>query len=112
MNFLKLKNSFQKISFLSLIYTLFLAPLQVFAAEPGDFGVPPSNPGGGGTDINTSIAMIISFLLSFIGAVAVLIIVIAGILYMTSTGDDTKTETAKKWIIYGSLRQLYRYRRL
>ncbi len=46
------------------------------------------------------IEKIIKFLLSFIGGLSVLIIVIAGFVYVTSAGDENKTEEAKKWIIY------------
>ena len=52
------------------------------------------------TDIPTIILKIITFLLTFLAALAVLVIVVAGIMYITSGGDEGKVETAKSWIMY------------
>ncbi len=52
------------------------------------------------TDIPTIILKIITFLLTFLAALAVLVILVAGIMYITSGGDEGKVETAKNWIMY------------
>ena len=43
---------------------------------------------------------IVKWLLGFVGALAVLMIVIAGIMYLTSGGDEGRVEKAKQWLIY------------
>ena len=44
---------------------------------------------------------ILQFLVTLIGGVAVLVIVVAGIMYMTSGGDSERVQTAKKMLIGG-----------
>ena len=60
---------------------------------PTDTGLPSTTP-------TTLIANIIKLVMGMIGAIAVLVIVIAGVMYMTSGGDQGRTETAKNWIVY------------
>ncbi len=52
-----------------------------------------------GTIVN-SISSIIKTLAAFIGGLSVLMIVISGIMYMSSGGDSNKVETAKNMLIY------------
>ncbi len=54
----------------------------------------------GNMDIVEVITRIITFLLTFLAALAVLIILVAGVMYITSGGDEGKVETAKNWILY------------
>jgi len=54
----------------------------------------------GNTNIVEVITRIITFLLTFLAALAVLIILVAGVMYITSGGDEGKVETAKNWILY------------
>lgn len=68
--------------------------LQRFATEiaPGD--LPQGN-----LD-SDAVAEVISIVFAFIGAVAVLVIVISGLRYITSAGDPQKASQAKNGIIY------------
>jgi hypothetical protein len=47
---------------------------------------------------------VLNFLLGIMGVIAIIMLVLAGILYMTSAGDESKIDTAKKmtkWAIIG-----------
>ncbi|NCU37968.1 hypothetical protein EOL96_02825 [Candidatus Saccharibacteria bacterium] len=55
---------------------------------------------GGNTDLTTIIATIVNTLLFILGAVAVIMIVIGGIKYTTSNGDQTAVTSAKNTILY------------
>lgn len=52
------------------------------------------------TDLTTFITNIINVLLFVIGAVAVIMIIIGGIRYVTSNGDQTQVKGAKDTIMY------------
>ncbi|MEK7545219.1 MAG: pilin [Patescibacteria group bacterium] len=54
---------------------------------------------GGSGDIRSLALRIINFFLLFLGLVAVVMIIYAGVLYVTSAGGD-QIETAKKIIMY------------
>lgn len=57
--------------------------------------------GLGSSDLPTTIASIIRVILSFLGIVAVVIILLGGFKYMTAGGQDQKVQDAKKLIIAG-----------
>lgn len=63
---------------------------------------PPARPSGvpTATNANELILKIINWLLAFIGSLAVLMIVVAGIMYITSAGDEGRVDTAKKYLTY------------
>ena len=67
-----------------------------------DYGEDKTKSGTGMStkDIPEVIADIIKVVMGILGAVAVLLIVVAGIMYMTSGGDEGRVEKAKNWIIY------------
>ncbi len=90
----KMKNTF-----FALSSTLLLLPMMVSAA--GDYGI-GQNQGAGGSsaDIAGIIQKIITFLLGFVGGLSVLMIIVAGIMYITSGGDEGRVDTAKKWLTY------------
>lgn len=46
------------------------------------------------------ILKIINFVLGLVGLLAVLFLIIAGVMYITSLGDEGKAEKAKKMILY------------
>lgn len=46
------------------------------------------------------VVKVINFVLSFVGLLAVLFLIIAGVMYITSLGDEGKAEKAKKMILY------------
>jgi len=50
--------------------------------------------------LSSIVANILWFMVTIIGSIAVLMIVIAGVMYMTSGGDQTRTDTAKSTIKY------------
>lgn len=52
------------------------------------------------TDANQIILDIINYVLGFLAALAILVIVIAGILYITASGDEDRVDNAKKWLLY------------
>ncbi|SRR6056297_2110864 len=57
--------------------------------------------GGEDTDLRAVIGSIINTALSFLGVVAVIIVLIGGFKYMTAGGSEEKVGDAKKWIISG-----------
>lgn len=52
-------------------------------------------------DINSKVTDIINAVVGALGIVAVVVIIIGGILYMTSSGDAGKVKKAKDTILYG-----------
>jgi magnesium-transporting ATPase (P-type) len=52
------------------------------------------------TSLNTLIQNVINVLLFIIGAIAVIMIIVGGIEYVTSAGDPAKTKKAKDTILY------------
>ena len=60
-------------------------------------------PGGTGLPAGTitdSITKIIKTLATFVGGLSVLMIIISGIMYMSSGGDSGRVDTAKNMLIY------------
>ncbi len=51
-------------------------------------------------DVSNTIYNVAETLLAFLAALSVLVIAIAGIMYITSTGDETRIDNAKKWLLY------------
>ncbi len=87
----------------SLLFSLSMMlslPMTVLAAASGY--AEPVAPGGvpNAADAPTLILSIINWLLSFLGALAVLMIVVAGIMYITSGGDGDRVDKAKSWLTY------------
>jgi hypothetical protein len=62
-------------------------------------GIKCGNISGGGS-IAGLIVNIINFILAFLGVLAILFIVVAGIRLVVSQGDDSAKDKAKKTIIY------------
>lgn len=56
---------------------------------------------GGKVSLESSIKNILSVVFAVIGVIAVIMIVIGGIHYMTSQGDTQKLQKAKNTILYG-----------
>ena len=52
-------------------------------------------------DANSKLISILNAVIGSLGIVAVIVIVIGGILYMTSSGDAGKVKKAKDTILYG-----------
>lgn len=56
-----------------------------------------------GANLKKGVWDIISFALGILGGVAVIVIIIAGIMYTTSSGDSGKITAAKNTIIYAAV---------
>lgn len=80
----------------------FVALPAIVSAQSDIFGVNyGASTGLGQQDPRETIANVIRIALSFLGIVAVLIVLWGGILWMTAAGDDGKVETAKKVLFSG-----------
>lgn len=83
--------------FFTILSTMLLIPIFVSAQAKR----PTDNHGlATQADINTVIRDMINFFLTFLASLAVLMIIVSGIMYITSGGDSTRTETAKKMLTY------------
>lgn len=71
-------------------------PLTIFAENPKVDPVVEGN-----TNLTESITGIINGIIAALGIVAVVIIIIGGVSYMTSSGDASKVKKAKDTILYG-----------
>ncbi len=76
----------------------FLALARAQNALAVDFGEIPDT--GGGADIHTAITDVIFGILTFLGIIAVLIIVIAGIRLIIGGADEGQREKARNSILY------------
>ncbi|MBQ6375530.1 hypothetical protein IJJ37_01180 [Candidatus Saccharibacteria bacterium] len=81
-------------------------PLTIFAADKvtpttnaGTTGV--NTVGTGSENLTNSVTGIINGVIAALGIVAVVIIIIGGVSYMTSSGDAGKVKKAKDTILYG-----------
>lgn len=89
-------NKIKKI-FYSVSSTMLLLPAVVAA----QYSV-PNAPTGVGTDVNANdlILRLVNWFLTFLASLSILMIIIAGIMYITSGGDEGRVDTAKKWLTY------------
>ncbi|MDO8669466.1 MAG: hypothetical protein Q7K65_04190 [Candidatus Buchananbacteria bacterium] len=84
-----------------MVLSIFAVPVIVSAQgldlglnEAGDIGLASG-------DLKASINSIIQLILSFLGILAVIIILWGGFMWMTAAGDEGKVDKAKKLIISG-----------
>ena len=113
---MKLKNSMLAVAIvLSGMLGMLMVPRVVYAAEGNSSLVAAvtcptgSKRGSAPTyadcnlpeDLPTKAQTIINVMVSVVGIVAVAVIVIGGILYVTSTGDASKAKRAQHTILYG-----------
>ncbi|MBI5254494.1 hypothetical protein HY932_01800 [Candidatus Falkowbacteria bacterium] len=94
-----------------LMIAMFVAMLAIYAVPVFALPAPPTtldvglesikSTGLGQTDLRTGIGGIIKVALSFLGVIAIVIVLIGGFKYMTAGGKDEKTKDAKNWIISG-----------
>lgn len=96
---LKMKKNTQTIHLLYLLYTVFIIR-KADAAEIKTWGYTPA-PGGVPTDIELAIMNLINYILGFVVIIATLVVIYGGILYLTSIGNDTQIDQAKKTIAAG-----------
>ena len=71
--------------------------ISTLAAKVNPIGNETIDPG----NANGVLINIINGVIGSLGIVAVIVVVIGGILYMTSSGDSTKVKKAKDTILYG-----------
>ncbi len=95
----------QKIVMMLVLTVVSVAPMVASAEITVDprYGIGETNPGAGGdsaADVSSVIGVIITWLLGFVGALSVLVIIFGGIFYIISGGESGKTETAKGYILY------------
>lgn len=89
-----------------------LVSVQAFAATNAPtincYGLPgcndekwlPSDPNVKENSFTEAIAETIAFLMPYVAVLAVLAIMISGVMYLLSAGDEDKVNRAKKWIIW------------
>ena len=97
-------NSYKVRTIASLCLAMFMllsVVIPVFAQD--QFGLEGLNADGtfGTKDLKSTVGSIIKVALSFLGVVAIVIVLIGGFKYMTAGGSDEKTGDAKKYIISG-----------
>lgn len=64
-------------------------------------GVNLTNVDDSGEELTDSVSMILSAIIGVLGFVCVVVMIIGGVNYMTSTGDAGKVKKAKDTILYG-----------
>ncbi len=57
--------------------------------------------GGQDTDLRTTVGRLINVVLSFLGIIAVIVVLVGGFKYMLSGGNEEKTAAARKMIVSG-----------
>ena len=98
-------NIVKNIAVICLIFTFFTAPLCVNALNDLEKGIKDGlddseyNKNSNDT-VSNILIKVIKWFLRILAILAVLVLIIAGIMYILSGGDEGKVETAKKWIIY------------
>ncbi len=85
----------KKLITLSVIFTSLALPFVVLGLNHPDF-----YPGG---DLDTGIIIdkIFNFIWPIFGAIAILMFIFAGFLFLTAQGDPTKISSAKKALMWG-----------
>lgn len=83
------------------VYTASAAMLVLPAVALAQFSV-GSAPGGvpSQTNANELLVTIINWLLTILASLSILMIVVAGIMYITSQGDEGRVDKAKGWLTY------------
>jgi hypothetical protein len=96
----KLNKSFmnKKILILFLIGILILPVSTIYAQWE-----PPSMPTGEITELSGLLAAVVNVVWMIFAALGVIMIVIAGILFLTANGDPAKLTTARSAFIWGSI---------
>ncbi len=97
----KIKKRSFFIAFFSIFFALSNFALADIEKPTGNFGADAVKYGNEeNSNITGVMERIIKFILGFVGALSVLVIIIGGIFYIISGGESGKTEAAKGWILY------------
>ncbi len=84
-------------AFYAVLSTMLALPVMVFA----QYSTPTDSYGlADDTDANNIIETVLKWVLTFLGTLSILMIVIAGIMYITSGGDEARVDKAKAWLTY------------
>jgi hypothetical protein len=92
-----------------IVLALMTGALMLISAAPmafaANFGLTPDqNPvaeeTGGATSLRALILKMVNYFLTFLGILAVIMIIYGGVRYVASAGDDEAVGTAKKVILY------------
>jgi Type IV secretion system pilin len=97
-----MKTIIKRISILAVLLAFLVLPYFVFAQSPLNALQNVGNSAGYQQANNTSVASIagaiVAAILSLLGVIFIILIIYAGILWMTAQGDEPKLEKAKKII--------------
>ena len=88
---------------LAMLATTFFAHTSFAATsliDPSDNPSAISGATGGETSFKALAQTILNYALSFLGFVATIMVIYGGVLYVTSAGNDTEVEKAKKILLY------------
>ena len=88
-------NKFVNTTSLAILALMPASALAAYNAPPVAIKDPGSN-----TDVAGIIGKVITWVLGLVGAIAVLFIIYAGILYVTSSGNKERIEQAKQTLTY------------
>ena len=58
---------------------------------------------GAGNNLESNVTTILSNIIAVLGVACVVVMIIGGVQYMTSSGDASKTEKAKKTVLYACI---------
>ena len=64
-------------------------------------GVPVTPPGDGDDTLTADVTSILNAVIGVLGLACVIVMIIGGVNYMTSSGDTAKVKKAKDTILYG-----------
>lgn len=94
----------QTLIFAALLLVALAAAHTSFAASslisPTDAPSAITGATGGETDFKALAQTILDYFLGFLGFLSIIMIIYGGILYVTSAGNDTNVEKAKKILLY------------
>jgi len=87
----------------TLIVSFAPTPLEAAAAVRDLTGIDnaATNPGLGTQELETTVQDIIKIILSFLGLIAVIVILIGGFMWMTAGGNSEQVAKGRSWIING-----------
>jgi len=79
--------------------------VQIASAQPSNVLNPLDRPASSAnnTDLRTGVISILNYFLGFLGLVAVIVIIVAGVKLVTSQGNDSAVKSAQKTILYAAL---------
>jgi len=95
------KNALAAVALLAMIMPALLVALPALATDPlgindADFGLP-----SGVNDPKEAAVNIVTYLMTFLGIIAVIVILYGGFLWLTAGGNEDRVGSAKKTIIAG-----------